>query len=338
MTTIRDIAQESGVSVSTVSRVLAGHPDVSPATAAVVNAVIERHHFHVNRNASNLKRGNTTSILVMVKGRYNMLFAAMMEHVQAAVTATGHTVIAQYIDEDDNEVAEAERWVAEVKPCGVVFLGADARHMEQSHLLGQNCPAVVLTNSLDGLVRPAISCVTTDDRAAAGAAIGYLIDNGHRRIGVIGGQPAQSSISAHRQSGVIEAMAARGVKFDLATHYFATRFSLESGYRAAQRLLESAPDITAIYAMGDIMALGAIRGLYERGMRVPDDISLIGHDGIEPALYVVPKLTTVRQPQEAIVARGVEILMRHLGGDPTPVAQTMDVEIVSGESVRCLAE
>jgi len=338
VTTIRDIARESGVSVSTVSRVLAGHPDVSPATAAVVNTVIERHHFHVNRNAANLKRGNTTSILVMVKGRYNMLFAAMMEHVQAAVTATGHTVIAQYIDEDDNEVAEAERWVGEVKPCGVIFLGADASHMEQSHLFGERCPAVVLTNSLDGLVRPAISCVTTDDRAAAAAAVEYLLHHGHRRIGVIGGQPAQSAMSAHRQRGVIEAMAAHGVAFDLPTHYFATRFSLESGHRAAQRLLESAPGITAIYAMGDIMALGAIRGLYDRGLRVPDDISLIGHDGIEPASFVVPKLTTMRQPREAIVTRGVEILMRHIDGDSTPVAETLDVEILNGESVRRLAE
>ncbi|MCL2489780.1 MAG: LacI family transcriptional regulator [Propionibacteriaceae bacterium] len=338
MTTIRDIARESGVSVSTVSRVLAGHPDVSPSTAAVVHAAIERHHFHVNRNASNLKRGNTTSILVIVKGRYNMLFAAMMEHVQAAVTATGHTVIAQYMDEDANEVAEAERWVGEIKPCGVIFLGADAGHMEQSHLLGEKCPAVVLTNSLDALARPGISCVTTNDRAAAASAIEYLLDSGHRRIGVIGGQPAQSAMSAHRQRGVIEAMTSHGVEFDLAKNYIATRFSLESGYLAAQRLLESAPHITAVYAMGDIMALGAIRGFYERGLRVPDDISLIGHDGIEPASYVVPKLTTVRQPREALVTRGVEILMRHIGGDPTPVAEIMDVEIVSGESVRRLAE
>jgi len=338
MTTIRDIAKESGVSVSTVSRVLAGHPDVSPSTAAVVHAVIERHHFHVNRNASNLKRGNTSSILVIVKGRYNMLFAAMMEHLQAGVAATGHTVIAQYIDEDDNEVALAERWVGEIKPCGVVFLGADASHMGQSHLLGEKCPAVVLTNSLDVLVRPAISYVTTNDRAAAGSAIEYLLDNGHRRIGVIGGQPAQSAMSAHRQRGVVDAMAKRGVEFDLATQYIPTRFSLESGYLAAQRLLELVPDITAVYAMGDIMALGAIRGLYERGLKVPDDISLIGHDGIEPASYVVPKLTTVRQPREAIVTRGIEILMRHIGGDPTPVAEALDVEIVNGESVRCLAE
>ena len=338
MTTIRDIAQEAGVSVSTVSRVLAGHPDVRTATAEAVRAVIERHHFHVNRNARNLKRGDTMSVLAVVKGRYNMLFAAMMEHVQAAVTASGHTVIAQYIDEDADEVAEAERWVAEVKPCGVVFLGADARHFEQAHLLGEHCPAVVLTNSLDGLARPAISCVTTDDRAAARAAVEHLLGNGHRRIGVIGGQPVQSSISAHRQAGVIDAMAAGGVAFDLATHYFATRFSLASGYRAAQHLLESAPDVTAIYAMGDIMAMGAIRGLYDRGLKVPGDISVIGHDGIEAGFYVVPKLTTVRQPRETLVTRGVEILTRHLDGDPTPVAETLDVEILEGESVRDLAE
>jgi len=338
VTTIRDIASESGFSVSTVSRVMAGHPDVSPATAAAVQAVIERNHFHVNRNARNLKRSSTTAILVMVKGRSNLLFASMLEHVQADVAATGHSVISRYIDEDDDEVAEAERLVQEAKPCGVIFLGADAGHIEHAYHIGEGCPAVVLTSSLDGLARPAISSVTTDDRAAAAAAVGFLLDHGHSQIGVIGGQPPQSGISAHRQDGVIDAMAARGLAFDVDTHYVATRFSLESGYQAAQQLLKSAPGITAIYAMGDILALGAIRGLFERDLSVPADISLIGHDGIDAASYVVPRLATVRQPQEAMAQRGVQILMRHIDGDVTPVCEVMDIEIVAGESVRSIIQ
>jgi len=335
LTTIRDIAAESGFSVSTVSRVLAGHPDVSPSTAAAIQAVIARRHFAVNRNASNLKRSGTTTILVVVKGRYNMLFAAMLEHVQTAITASGHTAVTQYIDEDDNEVAEAEHLVAEIKPRGVVFLGGDAANMiTDADRIGPECPAVVLTNSVSLAGRPGVSSITTDDRAAARLAADYLLDNGHRRIGVIGGIPERSIISRHRQEGVIAAMGVRGVPFDVHTQYAGTRFSLECGYEATFQLLDDVPDVTAIYAMSDIMALGALRALHERGLDVPGDISLIGHDGIELASYVVPKLVTIRQPQEVMASRGIEILMGHLAGNSDPVEEFEPVTVVEGESVK----
>ena len=335
MTTIKDIARESGFSVSTVSRVMAGHPDVHPATAAAVQAVIDRRHFMANRNAQGLKRSATTAILVMVKGRSNMLFASMLEYVQEAVTATGHTVVTQYLDEDGDEVAEAERLVPEVKPRGVLFLGADPAHMATAELIGDECPAVVLTNVVPDGGR-AISCVTTDDTAAADAAVTYLIDHGHRRIGVIGGNVASSMMSAHRQAGVLRAMAANGLPFDVSTQYVGTRYSLESGFAAALQLVDAMPGLTAIYAMSDIMALGAVRALFERGLSVPGDVSVIGHDGIVLASYMVPKLVTIRQPQKAMVSRAVEILMRHIAGDSVAVTEFVDVDIVDGESVRAI--
>ena len=334
MTTIKDIARESGFSVSTVSRVLAGHPDVNAKTAIAIQTVIERRHFSVNRNARNLKRSGTMTILVMVKGRYNMLFAAMLEHVQAAVTASGHTVMAQYIDEDSNEVAEAERLVAEIKPRGVVFLGGDAGNMaSHADRIGAECPAVVLTNSVAQAGRLGVSSVTTDDRAAARLAIESLLSHGHERIGVIGGNPEHSIISRHRQQGVIDVLAQRGVPFDLASQYVGTRYSLKCGYDAVFQILDAAPDVTAIYAMSDIMALGALRALHERGLRVPDNMSLIGHDGIELASYVVPKLVSIRQPQEVMASRGVEILLAHMSGDLDPVEEFEAVSVVDGESV-----
>jgi len=335
MTTIKDIARESGYSVSTVSRVMAGHPDVSLPAAEAVQAVIDRLNFRANRNARNLKQSATMTILVMVKGRSNMLFASMLEHVQAAVTATGHTVVTQYLDEDGDEVAEAERLVPEIKPRGVLFLGADPGHIDEAGQIGVEAPAVVLTNVVPGTGR-VISSVTTDDRAAAAAAIAYLGDRGHSRIGVIGGNPEVSMMSAHRRSGVIDEARRRGLTFDVASQYVATRYSLGSGFDAANQLMEAAPDLTAIYAMSDIMALGAVRALFERGLRVPDDISVIGHDGTVLASYVVPKLVTIRQPQEAMAARGVEILMRHIGGDARAVTEIVDFDIVAGESVRAV--
>jgi len=337
VTTIRDIAKESGFSVSTVSRVLAGHPDVSRSTAIAIQEVIDKRHFSVNRNARNLKQAETMTVLVVVKGRHNVLFASMLEHVQTAVVATGFTVVTQYIDEDANEMAEAERLIPELKPRGVVFLGGDADNV-RSHArrIGEDCPAVVLTNSVAGVSRPGVSSVTTDDRLAAKMAAEYLLGQGHRAIGVIGGNPEASTISRLRQSGVIEAMGEHGVGFDVGSQYAETRYSLKSGYEAALSLIDSAPGTTAIYAMSDIMALGTIRALYDRGLAVPKDVSLVGHDGIELASYMVPKLVTIRQPQELIASRGVEILMAHIAGDLTPVNELVDVDIIPGESVRTL--
>jgi LacI family transcriptional regulator len=335
VTTIKDVAREAGVSVSTVSRVLAHHPDVSAATASRVQQVIDRWQFSVNRNAQHLKQSATMTILVAVKGRHNLLFAAMLEHVQAAVTATGHTVVTQYLDEDANEVAEAERLVTEIKPRGVVFLGADADHVATNAVrIGEQCPAVVLTNSVASAGRSAVSSVTTDDRVAAQLATEHLLGRGHRRIGVVGGDIDASTISLHRHEGVLAALKAAGVEFDCDRQYVGTRYSLRCGYEAAIDLTTRLPDLTAIYAMSDIMALGAMRGLYEQGLTVPDDISLIGHDGIELASYVVPKLVTIEQPQETMARRGVEVLMRHIEGDLDPVEEFVPVRIVAGESVR----
>jgi len=233
-------------------------------------------------------------------------------------------------------VAEAEQLVREVKPRGVVFLGGDREHLaSHARLIGQESPAVVLTNSVAGLGLALISSVSTNDRAAGRAAVQYLLEHGHRRIGVIGGSPGRSSMPRKRRDGVLEAMADHGLDFE-PTQYAETRFSLIGGYRAAQRLIDQVPGMTGIYAMSDIMALGALRGLLERGLRVPDDISLIGHDGIEMAHYSVPKLATIRQPEDVMAVRGVEILMGHINGDPTPVDEVVDFEILAGESVRSL--
>ena len=336
VTTIKDIAREAGFSVSTVSRVIAGHPDVSAATATAVQAVIDRRHFMVNRNAANLKRLESKTILVVAKGRHNLLFASMLEYVQAKVQATGYTVATWYIDEDANEVAEAERLVSEVKPKGIVFLGGESENVASSaNRVGPDCPAVVLTNSVAAAGRLGVSSVTTNDRAAGRLAVEHLLTRGHTRIGVIGGNPETSLISRNRQHGVMDALDTAGLPFD-PRWYVATHYSLQSGYTAAGRLIDDAPNITAIYAMSDIMAIGVLQALHERSVGVPDDISLIGHDGIELASYVVPRLVTIRQPQELIATRGVNILMNHIDGNLTPVEQFEDVSIVAGESVRTL--
>jgi LacI family transcriptional regulator len=334
MITIRDIAREAGFSVSTVSRVLGGHPDVSPATAAAVQAVVERHNFAVNRNARNLKRTHSPVVLILVKGHSNMFFASMLEHVQLAVERTGNSTVVQYLDEDEDEVVAAEQLILEVKPRGLVFLGGDPGHFESSaRRVGERYPAVVMTNSMEPFSRPGLSSVTTGDAAGAELAVSHLLGQGHRRIGVVGGVRA-STTSRLRLDGVLAAFARNAVPFDLDAAYVATRYSLEAGHAAALRLVRQLDGLTAIYAMSDIMAVGAVRALRDSGLRVPEDVSLIGHDGIDLTGYIVPRITTVRQPQALMAERGVSILMRHISGDLSPQYESIPVELVPGESVR----
>lgn len=335
MVTIRDIARESGYSVSTVSRVIGGHPDVSAAAAERIREVIERRRFSVNRNARNLKRAESRTVLIVIKGEKNMLFASMLEHVQTGVTAAGYTTAVQYLDEDADEVAAAERLAAELKPSGAIFLGGNAEHfVAGAHLIGEQVPAVVLTNSTEIVGRPGISSVTTDDLEASRLAIDHLLDNGHRRIGVIGGNPDVSLTSQLRQAGALAAFSRRGVPFDVEAAYVPTRFSLEDGHAAGEALLRAVPGLTAIYAMSDIMAIGAMRALADHGLKVPRDVSLVGHDGISLTGYTVPKITTVGQPQAELARRGLDILARHMSGDREPEYGSVEVSLIEGESVR----
>ncbi len=216
-----------------------------------------------------------------------------------------------------------------------MFLGGNAEHfVAGAHLIGEQVPAVVLTNSTQTVARPGISSVTTYDHAASRLAIDHLLDNGHRRIGVIGGNPDVSVTSQLRQSGALAALADRGVAFDVEAAYVATRFSLEDGHAAGARLLQTVPGLTAIYAMSDIMAIGAMRALADSGLAVPRDVSLVGHDGISLTGYTVPKITTVGQPQAELAERGLAILVRHMRGDLTPEYSSVTVALIAGESVR----
>ncbi|MDR1386958.1 MAG: LacI family transcriptional regulator [Propionibacteriaceae bacterium] len=332
MITIRDIAREAGVSVSTVSRVLSGKPDVSQATAVRVQAVIDHHAFEANRNARFLKQADTSTILVVVKGRHNLLFASMVESVQAAITEAGLSTAVSYIDEDGDEVAHAERLVPELKPQGTILLGVDAGHLMRSgKRVGVSLPTVLLTNVVRSSTHPLVSSVATDDVASGAEAITYLVSRGHRDIGVVGGDPVTSAISANRLDGARRGLSDQGLSLE--DRWVATRFSMSSGHEATTALLSAHPELTAIYAMSDIMALGALRALHDLGLRAPGDVSVIGHDGVELASYVVPSLVTLRQPQDQMARRGVDILLALIAGGEA-VHEVLPVELVPGESVR----
>lgn len=333
MLTIKDIAKESGYSVSTVSRVLNNRRDVSPEAKKKIDEIVEAHHFVPNNNAKHLKQNSSKTIAVLVKGTSNMLFASIVEEIQKKVEPTRYTVNITYLDEDDNEVEEAVIVCRERKPLGMLFLGGNPKSFEQS-FKAVNVPCVLVTNQGNELTFGNLSSVATDDVAAAECAVDYLIEQGHRRIGILGGDFELSHTSKQRYLGCIQSFQKHGIAFDESTYYEKSRFSYDSAYRAMKRLLEKAEDVTAVFAMSDVTAIGAIRALIDCGRRVPEDISVMGFDGITIGEYYNPKLTTIQQQHQVLAARSVEILLNYIDLNTSPVHEIVPFNLVQGESVK----
>ncbi len=332
--TIKDIAKLSGYGVSTVSRALNNHPDVSEEAKAKINQIVKEHRFVPNSNARQLKQQESNSIVILVKGSFNLFFASIIEHMQITFSKAGLGVVLHYIDEEENEVRSAEQLCRELKPRGIVFLGGNIKSF-QKRFSNISIPCVLSTTSAKDLTFDNLSSVSVDDTKCARQAVDYLFDNGHRHIAVVGGDFDISYTGGLRLAGCRQSFEAHGQTFNeycLAQAHF----SVSSAYEATKRLFASNSKITAIFAMSDMMAMGCIRAINDAGLRVPDDISVMGYDGIDLAQYYTPRLTTLRQPFTQIAAQSAKMLLRSVQAAEPAHHRLLDAELVVGESVRSI--
>ena len=306
--TIKDLARESGYSLGTVSRVLNNQPNVSEKARTAILAIAERHGFELNQSAQSLKQQRSNAVLIIVKGTANEMFASMVEQLQSLFSRTTHPLIVDFIDEDDNEVLRAVKLCRERKPMGVMFLGGTNCNFE-ADFDKITVPAVVVTNDASTLPFENLSSVTTNDLQGAACAVDYLIHCGHRNIAVLGGDRTLSDTSAQRYAGCLEAFRRHGLEFDDEIYYHTGRYSYEEGYKGMQAVLRRAPKVSAVFAMADVIAIGAMRALADAHLRVPEDISIIGYDGLKIGGFYTPQLSTIAQSTELLAKRSFSVLM-----------------------------
>jgi LacI family transcriptional regulator len=223
---------------------------------------------------------------------------------------------------------------AERKPKGLIFLGGNLKYFREG-FSAIKVPCVLTSLSGEELGFDNLSSFTTDDKEGAKDAIGYLVKYGHRHIGVIGGSldREQGQISDYRLSGAMEVISREGLDFTLEKNYEPCMFSMEGGYEAAQKLIRRNKEITAIFALGDMIALGAVRGITDLGKKIPDDISIIGYDGIGYTQFSIPRIATIRQDIDVLAKRGVEDLLLRIHCKYEPVHELIPFTFVEGESV-----
>ena len=331
--TIKDLAKKTGYGVATVSRVLNNQPNVSEKARKAIIKAVEESGFELNDNAKQLKQQRSNSILVVVKGTSNEMFGSLVETIQSEVAKTDYPLIVDYIDEDDNEVLRAVRLCREKKPLGILMLGGNMDHF-LSDFDKIEVPCVLVSSDASNLPFKNLSSVSTDDRLAAKCAMDSLIEMGHRRFAVVGGDKDTSDTGRLRYEGCLDSCLEHGIDFDKDKDYIGVRFSYQDGYDATCLLLRNKRNFTALFAAADVMAIGAIRALKDNGLRVPEDISVVGFDGLLLSSFLVPKLSTVEQSVRKMAVRSVEILLDCIENGAVPRHETVPFALRLRESTK----
>lgn len=334
--TIKDIARACGVSVSTVSRVLNNRPDVSDDVRGKVLRAVEDSGYIPNNSARDLVRSRSDAIGVIVRGMGNLFFADMLKTVSREIETSGYTMVLHFIDSDADEVKAGAILEREKKLRGLIFLGGRFDYTPtELALVGVPYVCCSFTNCFGSLKEEDYASVSIDDYMTAYKAVEKLIELGHRRIAAVVPSCSDRSISELRYNGYLGALREHGIDFD-------SRLLVETGgcfgmaetYDGARRLVESGADFTALFALSDTTAIAAMKALEDRGVRIPEDVSVIGIDGLSVSEYVSPTLTTMIQPAEEMGRESVRILLDMLEGREKPRHLLLPARLRQGASVR----
>lgn len=320
--TIKDIARLSGVGVSTVSRVINNTGYVSDDVRNKVTSIVREYNFTPNNSARNLKGRTTKNIALLVKGITNPFFNKMIRIIEEKCALRGYPVFIQNIDAQANEIEIAIQEKRDRNLCGVILLGGNFGYSEEA-FKALGIPTVLVTVSAnEDISKDLYSSIKIDDEKEAYNAVSALIALGHEEIGFIYNPPGdQLTPNRLRFEGYKRALEEHGIAFNpsLVASYGGEPLhsGYISGFRAAQELLGRNPRMSAIFAFADVLALGACKAILSSGRRIPDDISVIGFDGIEEGEFFTPSLDTVYQPAEEMALASIEALFDMLQGGGT---------------------
>jgi LacI family repressor for deo operon, udp, cdd, tsx, nupC, and nupG len=311
MVTLAEVALRAQVTAATVSNVLRNPQKVKPTTVERVMAAVRELGYRPNLTARALAEGRTSTLALMLSNISNPFYPEFVLEAETAARRRGYFLLVCNTD-DDPAIARAYLdKIAGTLAAGVIVMNTDVSAGELADI-AQRGSALVLCMWESAQATRALPCVTVDYTHAGGLAAAHLYELSHRRIGALLGEGSGGPQST-RLRGFVEALAARGVAADTVKVH-ACRDSIEAGYEAARALLGEQPKLTALFATNDLMAIGAIQAATDIGMRVPQDLSVIGLTNIHLAHQFRPALTTVGFPTAAIASIAVALTIDRIEG------------------------
>lgn len=313
--TVKDVAAVAGVSATTVSRVLAGNYPVSISTRNRVLRAVRELDYVVNAQARALVGGSTRTVAFVVRDLVGPLFAYIGQGVEQQATAEGRLCLVCTHHGDPERELEIIELMRQQQAEAVVLVGGGLRTDEHTRRLAQIARSLDRAGSRLVLCgRPPIAAdvpatvVEYDNEGGAYAVTDYLIAHGHRRIAFVGAGEPEHSTTGARLDGFTRAHTAHGLQIDPEL-IVSGNYDRESGYRQTKALLARGAQMTAIFGITDMVASGALAALREAGLRVPQDISVVGYDDIPLSADLNPALTTVHIPHEELGRAAVRLAL-----------------------------
>ncbi|MFG6117896.1 LacI family DNA-binding transcriptional regulator [Thalassobacillus sp. B23F22_16] len=332
MVTIKDVAKRANVSTATVSRILNNQPGYTEKTRLRVQQVIEELSYKPNAVARSMKSRNTQTIGVLFPDVSSMLSSEILHGIESVAHENNSSVIVCHTAADGMRTNKYLKLLHEKRVDGVIFVSETLSDEYYETIKSMEVPLVLVSTVS---YKHQVPYVKVDDRHAAYTAVNHLIENGHKNIGMISGNEQDMIAGRPRVEGYKEALFHNGLPFEEKNITYQDGFSFVDGKEGAVQLLEQIPEVTAIFAASDDIAIGAMSALHKMGKKVPDDISIIGYDDLPIAEMMIPPLTTIAQPFSKMGANASEMIFQMLEDDSRTIqSRVLRHDLMERETVK----
>lgn len=330
--TIKDVAAAAGVSTATVSRVLAGSDEVNDQTRQLVLDAVSSLNYQPNRNARNLRMSTTSKIGVIISDIQNPFFGSVVRGIEKITIQEDYTLILGNSDEDPQREQKLITMLLEEGVAGIILTPTSSNLTEYDELCCSGTPYVVIDRWLP---ISDIDMVLVDGQAGAELAVEHLVELGHTRIGYVGGLK-HLSVMSEREQGYLSALSKHGLPV-VKNYIRLGNNRQDGGYLAVNELLNLSEPPTAILIANNLMTLGGLQAIHERGLEIPEHVSVVGFDDMDWAPSLRPALTCVAQPAFEMGETAAAILLDRIK-NPETLHQVvlLNTHLISRASCRNL--
>ena len=323
--TLRMVAEKAGVSVNTASRAINNKPDINQETKKRIFKVAQELGYVRNNTAVALRTKKTGTIGVVIEDNRNPFYAEVLNGMEVAAREKNYHIILTNTQKDYKKEEEAINLLLAKRVDGLLIDPVQDRDDDINSLVEANIPFVVVGRDFENIE---LDAVYNDEVKGGFLATEYLIKKGHKRIALIDGFLYKSPAKG-RLEGYKKALIKYGISMDDALVSVGD-IDVKDGYERTKQMLEKDLDFTAIFAYNDMMAFGAMQAIREKGLKIPEDIGLVGYDDIPFCSLMDPALTTIRLKKQELGIESVKLLLSHINGNrEKPKKIRLDVDIIA---------
>lgn len=328
--TMKDIARQTGLGLATISSYFNGG-NVREKNRKKIEQAIQDLHYEVNEVARGLKTNATRTIGVVIPELNNVFCSEIITGMEDILRSHGYATIICDCRTDKELEKDAVDFLTRKRVDGIINMPVDAtgKHLKNFACTGK--PIVLIDRKIQGIC---CDSVLVDNRKAAESAVELLFSKGHRNIGIIGG-PRDIFTAQERMAGYCEAHQKAGIMVQESLIYHGD-YEIQGGVRGMEELVKKNPHMTAVFVTNYEMTMGAVIGVNELGIHMPEDLSMIGFDNLQFARACSPKLTIVSQPTNLIAKEVADIMLARLGTakeEKKPLTRKLQTEIIMGKSI-----